>query len=51
MLRPTEEGIRARERIERELSGWESRVGDAVEPEELETAGLVLRALRTILER
>ncbi|MGH9319725.1 MAG: MarR family winged helix-turn-helix transcriptional regulator [Vicinamibacteria bacterium] len=50
VLRPTELGMRVRERLEREFRGWESSVTDFLEAEELETALLVLRALRAALE-
>jgi len=51
ILRATEEGVRLRERLERRLRGWEQTVEDLVEGEDLETALVVLRALRSGLER
>jgi len=51
ILRPTEEGSRLRERLERQLRGWEQTVEELVEAEDLETALMVLRAIRSGLER
>lgn len=51
ILRATEEGTRLRERLERQGRGWEQTVEDLVEPEDLETALVVLRAIRSGLER
>lgn len=51
ILAPTEEGLRLRERLERQLRGWESTVEEFVEPEDLETARAVLQAIRSGLER
>ncbi len=51
ILRATEEGARLRERLERQLRGWEQTVEELVEPEDLETALVVLRAIRSGLER
>ena len=50
ILLPTEAGSRARERVERELGDWEARLGELLEPEELETAELVLKGLKSALE-
>ena len=51
LLRTTEEGSRLRERLERQLRGWEQTVEELVEAEDLETALVVLRAIRSGLER
>jgi len=51
ILRTTEEGSRLRERLERRLRGWEQSVEELVEAEDLETALVVLRAIRSGLER
>jgi len=51
ILRTTEEGSRLRERLERGVRGWEQTVEELVEPEDLETALVVLRAIRSGLER
>jgi len=51
MVRATEEGQRLRDRMERTMRGWEQGVEDLVEPEDLETALVVLRAIRSALER
>jgi len=51
LLRTTEEGSRLRERLERQLRGWEQTVEELVESEDLETALVVLRAIRSGLER
>jgi DNA-binding MarR family transcriptional regulator len=51
ILKTTEEGSRVRERLERQLRGWELTVEELVEPEDLETALVVLRAIRSGLER
>jgi len=51
ILRPTEEGSRLRERLERQIRGWEQTVEELVEAEDLETAIMVLRAIRSGLER
>jgi DNA-binding MarR family transcriptional regulator len=51
MLAPTEEGLRLRDRLERKLQGWELTVEELVEAEDLETALVVLRAIRSGLER
>jgi DNA-binding MarR family transcriptional regulator len=51
ILRATEEGARVRERLERQFRGWEETVEELVEPEDLETALVVLRAIRSGLER
>jgi DNA-binding MarR family transcriptional regulator len=51
LLRVTEEGSRVVERLERRLQGWEQTVDDLVEPEDLETALVVLKAIRSGLER
>jgi len=51
ILRATEEGTRLRERLERQVRGWEQTVEELVEPEDLETALVVLRAIRSGLER
>lgn len=51
LLRTTEEGSRLRERLERQLRGWEQAVEELVEAEDLETALVVLRAIRSGLER
>jgi DNA-binding MarR family transcriptional regulator len=50
ILLPTEAGSRARERVERELREWEAKLSELLEPEELETAELVLRGLKSALE-
>jgi DNA-binding MarR family transcriptional regulator len=51
LLRTTEEGSRLRDRLERQIRGWEQTVEELVEPEDLETALVVLRAIRSGLER
>ena len=51
ILRATDEGSRLAERLERVFRGWEQTVEDLVEPEDLETALVVLKAIRTGLER
>jgi DNA-binding MarR family transcriptional regulator len=51
ILRTTEEGTRLRERLERQHRGWEQTAEELVEPEDLETALVVLRAIRAGLER
>jgi DNA-binding MarR family transcriptional regulator len=51
ILRTTDEGSRLVERLERQTRGWEQAVEDLVEPEDLETALVVLRAIRSGLER
>jgi DNA-binding MarR family transcriptional regulator len=51
ILRATDEGSRLVERLERRLRGWEETVEESTEPEELETALVVLRAIRSELER
>lgn len=51
LLRTTEEGSRLRERLERQLRGWEQTLEELVEAEDLETALVVLRAMRSGLER
>lgn len=51
MVRVTEEGARLRERLERKHRGWEQSVEGLVEPEDLETALVVLQAIRSTLER
>lgn len=51
ILRATDEGSRLRDRLERQLRGWEQTVEDLVETEDLETALVVLRAIRSGLER
>ena len=51
LLRTTEEGSRLRECLERQLRGWEQTVEELVESEDLETALVVLRAIRSGLER
>jgi DNA-binding MarR family transcriptional regulator len=50
ILRASETGRRACERVERELRDWEKGLEDLLEPEELETAELVLKALKRGLE-
>ena len=50
ILRPTEEGVRVRDRLERQLRGWSEKVEELVDSEELETALVVLRAIRSGLE-
>jgi DNA-binding MarR family transcriptional regulator len=50
-LQVTEEGLALRERLERKLRGFEQTVEDHVEPEDHETALVVLRAIRAGLER
>ncbi len=51
ILRVSEEGARMRERLERMIRGWEETVESLVEPEDLETALVVLRAIRSGLDR
>ncbi len=51
MVRATEEGQRLRDHMEITMRGWEQGVEDLVEPEDLETALVVLRAIRSALER
>lgn len=51
ILRSTEEGVRLRERLDRQLRGWELTVEEVVEAEDLETASVVLQAIRSGLER
>jgi DNA-binding MarR family transcriptional regulator len=51
ILRATEDGSRLRARMDRKMRGWEEAVEDLVEPEDLETALVVLRAIRSALER
>jgi len=51
LLKTTEEGSRLRERLERQLRGWEQTVEELVEAEDLETSLVVLRAIRSGLER
>lgn len=51
ILRTTEEGARVRDRLETKLRGWQQTFEDLVEPEDLETALLVLRAIRSGLAR
>ena len=48
---PTEEGLRLRERLDQKLRGWERTVEELVEAEDLETALVALRAIRSSLER
>jgi len=50
ILRPTDEGVRVRDRMERQLRGWSEKVEELVDSEELETALVVLRAIRSGLE-
>jgi DNA-binding MarR family transcriptional regulator len=47
----TQEGSVLRERLERKLRGWEQPGEDLVEKEDVDTALVVLRALRASLER
>ncbi len=51
ILRTTEEGSRLKERLERQLRGWEQTLEEIVEADDLETALVVLRAIRSGLER
>jgi DNA-binding MarR family transcriptional regulator len=51
LLRPTDEGLRLRERLERQLHGWELTVEELVDAEDLDTALGVLQAIRSGLER
>jgi len=51
ILTPTEEGRRLRERLDRQLRDWAGSVEELVEPEDFETALVVLRAIRSGLER
>lgn len=51
MVRVSEEGARIRERLERMFRGWEETVEELIDPEDLETALAVLRAIRSGLER
>lgn len=51
LVTPTEDGLRLRERLDRQLRGWERSVEELVEAEDLETALVVLRAIRSSLER
>lgn len=50
ILRPTEPGSRARARVERELQEWEAGLGELLDPEELESAELALKALKSACE-
>ena len=50
ILRATEEGIRTRDRLERELREWEKSVEEVVDSEDLELALVVLRGIRSGLE-
>lgn len=51
ILTLTEEGLRLRDRLERQLRGWELTLEEHVEAEDLDTAFVVLRAIRAGLER
>jgi DNA-binding MarR family transcriptional regulator len=51
LVTPTEEGLRLRERLDQKLRGWERTVEELVEAEDLDTALVVLRAIRSGLER
>jgi DNA-binding MarR family transcriptional regulator len=51
VARPTDEGIRVRDRLERRLRGWEEAAEDLVDAEDFETALAVLRAIRSALEQ
>jgi DNA-binding MarR family transcriptional regulator len=51
IVRATEEGSRLLDRLGRRARGWEQSVEDLVEPEDLETALVVLRAIRSALDR
>ncbi len=50
ILRTTEEGVRIRDRLERQMRGWGESAEELVDPEDLETALVVLRAIRSGLE-
>src|SRR3989304_7348128 len=45
ILRPPAEGARLRERLERQIRGWEQTVEELVGAEEIQTAIMVLRGL------
>ena len=51
ILRATDEGVRVRDRLQRKLRGWEEGVEELVDSDDLETALVVLRAIRSGLER
>ena len=51
VVRPTDEGIRVRDRLERQLRGWEEAAEDLVDAEDFETALTVLQAIRSALEQ
>ncbi|HEY7819061.1 MAG TPA: MarR family transcriptional regulator [Vicinamibacteria bacterium] len=50
IARPTDEGLRVRDRLERNRRGWEEDMEDVVDAEDLETALIVLRAIRSAME-
>lgn len=51
IVRTTEEGARVRDRLERQMRGFEQTAAELVDAEDLETALAVLRAIRSGLER
>ncbi|HJS72980.1 MAG TPA: MarR family transcriptional regulator [Vicinamibacteria bacterium] len=51
ILRATDEGVRVRDRLDRKLRGWEEGALELVDSDDLETALVVLRAIRSGLER
>jgi DNA-binding MarR family transcriptional regulator len=51
IVRTTEEGARIRDRLERQMRAWEETAEELVDPEDLETALAVLRAIRSGIER
>jgi DNA-binding MarR family transcriptional regulator len=51
LLRATDDGARVRDRLDRKMRGWEEGVEDLVDPDDLETALVVLRAIRSALEQ